>query len=64
MEIARIISERSIEEERLDRDRALKDREIEKEKFLMLAEQTREAEISLGSKNTSQAKAEAEGRQG
>lgn len=60
VEIARIISERSIEEERLDRERALKEREIEKEKFLKLAEQAREVEISLGSKSTSQAKAEAE----
>lgn len=60
VEIARIISEREIEEERLDRERALKEREIEKEKLLKLAEQAREVEISLGSKQTFQAKAEAE----
>ena len=60
VEIARIISEREIEEERLDRERALKERDIEKEKFLKLAEQAREVEISLGSKQTFQAKAEAE----
>ncbi len=60
VEIARIISEREIEEERLDRERALKERDIEKEKLLKLAEQAREVEISLGSKQTFQAKAEAE----
>jgi uncharacterized membrane protein YqiK len=60
VEIAKIISEREIEEERLDRERVLKEREIEKEKLLKLAEQAREVEISLGSKQTSQAKAEAE----
>jgi uncharacterized membrane protein YqiK len=60
VEIARIISEREIEEERLDRERALKEREIEKEKLVQLAEYVREAEISLGSKQTSEAKAEAE----
>ena len=60
VEIARIISEREIEEERLDRERALKEREIEKEKLLKLAEQAREVEISLDSKQTYQAKAEAE----
>jgi uncharacterized membrane protein YqiK len=58
--VARIISEREIEEERLDRERALKEREIEKEKLLKLAKQAHEAEISLNSKQTSQAKAEAE----
>jgi uncharacterized membrane protein YqiK len=61
VEIAKIISEREVEEERLDRERALKEREIEKEKLLQLAEQAREREISLNSKQTSQAKAEAEG---
>ena len=60
VEIAKIISEREIEEERLDRERALKERDIEKEKLLKLAEQAREVEISLGSKQTFQAKAEAE----
>ncbi len=60
VEIARIISEREIEEERLDRERILKEREIEKDKLLKLAEYAREVEISLGSKQTSQAKAEAE----
>jgi uncharacterized membrane protein YqiK len=60
VEVAKIISEREIEEERLDRERALKEREIEKEKLLKLAEQAREIEISVNSKQTSQAKAEAE----
>lgn len=61
VEIAKIISDREIEAERLDRERALKEREIEKEKLLKLAEQARETELSLNSKQTSQAKAEAEG---
>ncbi len=60
VEIAKIISEREVEEERLDRERALKEREIDKEKQVQLAEHVREAEISLGSKKTSEAKAEAE----
>ena len=60
VEIARIISEREIEEERLDREQILKEREIEKDKLLKLAEYAREVEISLGSKQTFKAKAEAE----
>jgi uncharacterized membrane protein YqiK len=60
VEIARIISEREMEEERMDRERALKEREIEKEKLLKLAEQAREVAVSQDSKQTSQAKAEAE----
>ena len=60
VEIARINSEREIEQERLDRERALKEYEIEKEKLVQLAEYVSEVEISLGSKQTSEAKAEAE----
>ena len=60
VEIARIISEREIEQERLDRERALKEYEIEKDKVVQLAEYVSEVEISLGSKQTSEAKAEAE----
>jgi uncharacterized membrane protein YqiK len=61
VEVARIISEREIEEERLERERVLKEREIEKEKLLKLAEQAREVAISMDSKQTSKAKADAEG---
>ncbi len=60
VEVARIISDREVEQERQDRERILKQREIDNQKLVELADQVREAEISLGSKQTSQARAEAE----